>query len=107
MQKEPVIDVKKPINENVANVAANVSHGHATTETGGILNPIRRISDAFAKTIHVIQEDMHPHSHHNTTATISSEHAVPPTAEQQGGRRVSDIEHLWETSRKMNFNDEF
>ncbi|PIO56552.1 hypothetical protein TELCIR_22048 [Teladorsagia circumcincta] len=64
--------------------------------TGGLLGAIRRTSDAFVQTLHVVAHPLEPYK----------EPALPPVVtaadtQHQVGRRVSDVDHLWQTAEKV------
>ncbi|KAK6733955.1 hypothetical protein RB195_017617 [Necator americanus] len=74
--------------------AAGVSSGI----TGGIMGAIRRTSGAFANTLHQVVGTGQPDQANAAPKIPSNE---PSTGQQGGERRMSDIEHLWQTSRQM------
>lgn len=65
--------------------------------SGGIIGAIRKTSDAFLHSIHLIPAA--PQQEQAQTNMPS----MPATEESaaQKERRMSDIEHLWESSRKI------
>ncbi|VDL80980.1 unnamed protein product [Nippostrongylus brasiliensis] len=58
----------------------------------GIMGAIRKTSGAFSNTFHMMAPAL---------PELKVEIPQLPTAEHQRERRMSDVEHLWESSRKM------
>ncbi|EPB70215.1 hypothetical protein ANCCEY_10701 [Ancylostoma ceylanicum] len=66
--------------------------------TGGIMGAIRKTSDAFANSFHMMTGTGQQNQANSAAAAPSND---APSADQQKERRMSDIEHLWQTSRQI------
>ncbi|KAK6020352.1 hypothetical protein OSTOST_13995 [Ostertagia ostertagi] len=62
---------------------------------GGLLGAIRRTSDAFVQTLHVVAHPLEPYKEPELPPTVAAD------PQHQQGRRVSDVDHLWQSVEKI------